>query len=362
MFGMPAVAGFINSGNNGTAGPFTSQPHQVRGFGFLHDGSVDTLFRFHNAAVFNSGFGGSTAAANTLRRQVEQFVLAFDTDFAPVVGQQVTLTSTNSATAGPRIDLLIARAALNECDLVVKGNRGGVTRGAVRQSNGLFKTDRASDAQMTDAQVRSFAATPGQEITYTCVPPGSGTRIGIDRDLDGCLDQDDLDPTNPAVCSGVGTTTTSTTTPAGSTTTTTNPQACTPVPVTDPKAHVIVVARNEAGKVSATMQIALAGYHGEPVTATLTDSDSPSIATQTLATLPPSGSSGKKWRFKSTLDGLQNVQLKDLSPRKPGQFKLNLKAKHWFSSADANQPAAVTFLTVQVGNVCFTHVTTKKTD
>jgi hypothetical protein len=110
------------------------------------------------------------------------------------------------------------------------------------------------------------------------------------------------------------------------------------------------------------MTINLAGYHGEPVTATLVDSDSPSIASQTVGTLPPSGSSGKKWQFKTTADGVQRVALKDLSPRKPGQFKLNLKTKHWFSSADANQPAASTFLTVQIGNVCFTHVATKKTD
>ena len=32
-------------------------------------------------------------------------------ELAPIVGQQVTLTSTNSAVAGPRISLMIARAA-----------------------------------------------------------------------------------------------------------------------------------------------------------------------------------------------------------------------------------------------------------
>ncbi len=44
------------------------------------------------------------------------------------------------------------------------------------------------------------AATPGQELTYTCVPPGSGIRIGVDRDEDGCLDFDDAAPINPALC------------------------------------------------------------------------------------------------------------------------------------------------------------------
>ncbi len=115
MFGMPNV-GFFNPGDNGATG------EQVRGFGFLHDGSVDTLFRFHNATVFNQSFlnpGGFPAgtAGDTLRRQVEQFLFAFDSNLAAIVGQQVTLTSTNGVTVGPRIDLLIARAAAGECDL-----------------------------------------------------------------------------------------------------------------------------------------------------------------------------------------------------------------------------------------------------
>ena len=84
MFGMPSVSDFINPGNNGFQGP------QVRGFGFLHDGSIDTLFRFHNATVFNqSGInpGGfaSGAAGDTQRRDVEQFMLAFDSDMKPAM-------------------------------------------------------------------------------------------------------------------------------------------------------------------------------------------------------------------------------------------------------------------------------------
>ena len=30
-------------------------------------------------------------------------------------------------------------------------------------------------------------------MTFTCVPPGSGLRIGIDRDDDGIFDRDELD-------------------------------------------------------------------------------------------------------------------------------------------------------------------------
>lgn len=56
-----------------------------------------------------------------MRRQLEAFVLAFDTNLAPIVGQQITLTPTNAAVAVPRINLLIARAEARECELIVKG-------------------------------------------------------------------------------------------------------------------------------------------------------------------------------------------------------------------------------------------------
>src|SRR5262249_62397666 len=156
-------------------------PPQVRGFGFLHDGSVDTLFRFHGANVFT--------LTNTDRANLEQFVLAFDTNLAPIVGQQVTLTSTNGATVGARLtNLIIPRAAAGECDLVVKANIAGEQRGFLRLANGMFQPDRIGDALLTDAQLRAFANTAGQELTYTCVPPGSGMRIAIDRADDSCLD------------------------------------------------------------------------------------------------------------------------------------------------------------------------------
>ena len=178
MFGMPAVAGF-RSGNNGNLGP------QVRGFGFLHDGSVDTVFRFHGANVFST--------TPTDQANLEQFVLAFDSNLAPIVGQQITLTSTNGGTVGPRISLLIARAAAGECEVTVKGTLAGEQRGWFRTAAGMFQSDRVSETPLTDAALRAQAATAGQERTYTCVPPGSGQRIGVDRDDDGFFDRDELD-------------------------------------------------------------------------------------------------------------------------------------------------------------------------
>ncbi len=179
------------------------QGDQIRGFGFLHDGSVDTLFRFLHATVFSGhSFGGSAVGFQTdqQRRDVEQWLLGFDSNLAPAVGQQVTLAADDTAVAGPRVDVLAARAASGDCDLIVKGNVAGEARGWVRLASGDFQSDRKAET-IADAGLRALAATSGQELTFTCVPPGSGTRLGVDRDDDGAFDRDELDagtdPANP---------------------------------------------------------------------------------------------------------------------------------------------------------------------
>jgi hypothetical protein len=87
----------------------------------------------------------------------------------------------------------MARAAAGECDLIVKGTVAAEPRGAYRTAGGMFQTDRAAQAPQTDAEIRAWATTPGQELTYTCVPPGSGLRAGVDRDEDGVFDSDERD-------------------------------------------------------------------------------------------------------------------------------------------------------------------------
>jgi YVTN family beta-propeller protein len=187
MFGMPAIE-FLNTGDNGDKGD------QIRGFGFLHDGSIDTIFRFLQADVFNSNFLDTVGFQNdTQRRNVEQFVLAMDSNLKPIVGQQITLTDTNALAVIGRIDLLIARAAAGDCDLIVKGISAGLQRGWYRTAAGTFRSDRASEALLSDASLRAVAATAGQQLTYTAVPPGWAVRAGVDRDEDGYFDRDELD-------------------------------------------------------------------------------------------------------------------------------------------------------------------------
>lgn len=210
MFGLPpAVAG---SGLQPTG--FLGD--QVRGFGFLHDGGIPTVFDFVSANIFAN-------LSDSEQRDLEQFLLAFDTGLRPIVGQQVSATPatfTHPDVVG-RVNLLVSRANAGDCDLVVKGVIGGEARGALYIGGNQFQTDRNADAPLTAAALLNLAGTPGQELTYTCVPPGSGTRIGLDRDEDGHFDRTELDqgsdPADPLDPSG-GTTTT---TVVSSTTTTT---------------------------------------------------------------------------------------------------------------------------------------------
>jgi hypothetical protein len=175
-----------------TTGVATNFGDQVRGWGFQHDGSIDTMKVF----LDSPGNPGFFALTNQQKFNLEAFMLSFPTDLAPIVGQQITLDSTNASAVGPRIDLLIARAGaaftslilggtVTECDLIVKGSVGGVARGWTRLSSGVFQDDRANT--IDDAALRALATTEGP-LTYTCVPPGSGTRMGIDRDEDTVLD------------------------------------------------------------------------------------------------------------------------------------------------------------------------------
>ena len=130
--------------------------------------------------------------------------------------------------------------------------------------------------------------------------------------------------------------------------------------VIDPKASVQMRTAKEAGQLKAKLMIDLASYAGEPVSIRLDDTDSQVIALARLADLPPKGTSGKQWQFKTKVTGVQQVALK--RGRVPGLFQLRLKAKRWFSAAAANQPAAGTTLTVTIGGQCFSHAATMKVD
>jgi len=174
------------------------QGDQIRGFGFSHTGEFDIIPRFLSAFSFTqnppSGFNPqgfpSAEAGLPQRRAVESFLFAFDSNLKPIVGQQVTLESRNAHIVANRIDLLMSRADAGDCDLVVKGDLYRVRVGFLYMGNGRFRQDSARLPPLSDAMMRAAVREPGDALTYTCVPPGSGYRIGIDRDNDGVLDRD----------------------------------------------------------------------------------------------------------------------------------------------------------------------------
>lgn len=160
---------------------------QKRGFGFIHDGAIDNLFNFLTLPVFQF-------ADDQQRRDVEAFVLAFDTGTAPAVGAQQTVDAANKTNPAvvSRIALFMSQADAGNVDLVAKGRVDGLARGYLYAGGGLFESDRASEGTIAESALRDEAGA-GSELTFTAVPPGSGERIGIDRDSDGHRDRDEID-------------------------------------------------------------------------------------------------------------------------------------------------------------------------
>jgi hypothetical protein len=106
------------------------------------------------------------------------------------VGREITVNGANKNFPGVTslLDSLYAQAELNNCDLVAHGRIGGVMKGFWYQPGGTFLSDFDPEGSIPADTLRSWA-TNGGEITYLGVPPGSGRRMGIDRDRDGYRDR-----------------------------------------------------------------------------------------------------------------------------------------------------------------------------
>ncbi|MEY2429652.1 MAG: hypothetical protein QOJ40_2537 [Verrucomicrobiota bacterium] len=181
------------------------------GFGFSHDGSVDSLVRFVQDAfsitndqttadltAFTLSFSGSDLLPGSVT-DVNRSPGLPSLDTPAAIGRQITI---NNPARVPLIDSMVALAlsSTSRVDLVVKGFKDGLPRGwFFDRSSGNMLSDRQSEIFTTNT-VRALAAT-GSEQTYTLVPRGLGKRLGIDRDGDGYLDRDELDfgsdPANP---------------------------------------------------------------------------------------------------------------------------------------------------------------------
>jgi YVTN family beta-propeller protein len=181
------------------------------GFGFLHDGSVDSLARFvqdgfdfrddqetADMVAFMLSLTGSDLPPGSFTDTDRPPGLA-GKDVPAGVGRQITIQ--DPATNGMVTAMIqLATSPTARVDLVVRGMVAGTHRGWVfDRLFQRFDSDRNTEIIAADS-LRALAGDLNP-LTYSLVPRGSGVRIGVDRDEDGYFDLTEIefgsDPTNP---------------------------------------------------------------------------------------------------------------------------------------------------------------------
>ncbi len=166
--------------------------NSIGGFGLVHDGTDPSLQVFLSRPVFVNINNNAT-----IKNNLAAFVQCFDTGMAPAVGYTRTVASTNVTSTSVSNDwsLLEAQAAASNIDLTVKGTIDGHLHGLVYQpASANYRPDTTNLTAFTRAQLIAKIQN-GDRLSIMGVPPGSGIRMGIDRDEDGLLDGDVPPPT-----------------------------------------------------------------------------------------------------------------------------------------------------------------------
>ncbi|MEQ1892470.1 MAG: hypothetical protein ABL998_08025 [Planctomycetota bacterium] len=185
-----------------------TQPACVSGFGFANNGVVDSLARFVSDPLFNIAsvqqvadlvafllcISGELAPSGppTITPWLEAPAAANNKVVHAAIGAQVTLASATPPPADlARLDLLVSLAESGAIGLVAHGKKDGLVRGFAWRGPDLYQSDRVSE-NFTRAGLQALAGV-GSELTFTAVPRRSELRLGLDRDLDGLYDRDELD-------------------------------------------------------------------------------------------------------------------------------------------------------------------------
>jgi YVTN family beta-propeller protein len=157
------------------------------GFGFSHDGTDPSLVRFLSHPTFPFIQNDDTRKTN-----LSAFLMCFDTGTAPALGYSRTIGASNVNDSALNADwsLLQSQAAASNVDLIAKGTMDGKRHGLLYQpGSGTYVSDKTGLGPYTQAQLKTKIQN-GDRLTLMGVPPGSGVRMGIDRDLNGELDGD----------------------------------------------------------------------------------------------------------------------------------------------------------------------------
>ena len=173
------------------------------GFGFLHDGSVDSLSRFISARTFSVTSDQDVADLIAL-------MLAFSgSDFGaganPLLGAPPPLSRDSHAAVGAQATLISSSATARSGELLAiarSGKVGLIARSGPKSYAFERSSDRFLAADGTPALTPSALqalATAQQPLTLTAVPAGLERRLGIDRDGDTLGDALELKQgSNPA--------------------------------------------------------------------------------------------------------------------------------------------------------------------
>jgi hypothetical protein len=148
-------------------------------------------FQFGSLLEGGAKGGNCYPSGLTERSQLEAFMLAFDSNLKPMVGQQLTLEDGRGDSADLRT--LLGSAARGDCD-------AGVRQGALGYLVTAANAARPNQSTLEDGLGRQLSlnalnSTDGP-VTITCYPPNSdhseARRSALDRDADGVTDLREL--------------------------------------------------------------------------------------------------------------------------------------------------------------------------
>lgn len=187
----------------------TSSRH---GFGFFHDGRVDTLTRFIQDGFTEVTDDRETAdlIAFMVSMTGSELPAGVDTDVNRPPGPPsrdvhagAGLQATQSTSEpGFRLNFMIgqARRVGSRLEMIANGTFEGLQRSWLMQGV-QFLSDRANEVHTLEEILAD--ASPTAPVVFTLVPAGTGRRMALDRDGDTVFNQNELvagsDPADPTI-------------------------------------------------------------------------------------------------------------------------------------------------------------------
>lgn len=177
-----------------------TQRESLAGFGYLHDGSIDSIERFVTEPAFS--LQNDQEVADMVALLLAFAGSDFPTQNPDNPGQIPTGQDTHAAVGTQLFDdgdndsetftELQQLATNNRVDLVVHGVQNDEARGWLWSGAGnQFLADRAGE-NISQSDLRALAGSDGAQV-WTAVPSGLGERLALDRDGDGVFDGDERD-------------------------------------------------------------------------------------------------------------------------------------------------------------------------